>query len=333
MIADGPPAALGSLRAARESSPSMCDNPSMAREVIGLFLRSLENDYQQRLRDDALAAAGHLGFRVNVFAAHNDPVQQSDQILKATSGKEAEELAAVLVSPVYDESLAERARAAGEAGIGWALLNREASYLERVRTEFPRLPIFSATPDQVEIGRLQARQAKTVLPGGGHVLYVMGPVATSSAKRRLEGMQQEMAGGGWQLSLLDGDWTSEGARLVVERWLEGPGRTLPSPGIVCAQNDDMALGARQALRDAGSRQSNDRLGEVPVTGVDGSPGFGKRLVRERRLLATVEVPSASGPAMQWIARARDGGERPPAVVMLPVTSVPALHEIPARPSG
>ena len=30
----------------------MCDNASMAREVIGLFLRSLENDYQQRLRDD-----------------------------------------------------------------------------------------------------------------------------------------------------------------------------------------------------------------------------------------------------------------------------------------
>jgi ABC-type sugar transport system substrate-binding protein len=277
----------------------------MAREVIGLFLRSLENDYQQRLRDDALAIAAHLGFRVNVFAAHNDPALQAEQIGKAMAGTGSEELAAVLVSPVFDESLAEVAHRAGSAGIGWALLNREASYLEQLRTDFPRLPIFSATPDQVEIGRLQARQAKTVLPGGGHVLYVMGPVATSSAKRRLEGMQQEMAGGTWTVTLLDGDWTSEGARLVVERWLEGPGQQLPSPGIVCAQNDDMALGARQALRDAGSRRGDDKLGEVPV-------------------------PSASGPAMQWIARARDGGERPPSVVMLPVTSVPALHEIPPR---
>jgi hypothetical protein len=35
----------------------------MAREVIGLFLRSLENDYQQRLRDDALATASHWASR------------------------------------------------------------------------------------------------------------------------------------------------------------------------------------------------------------------------------------------------------------------------------
>jgi ABC-type sugar transport system substrate-binding protein len=302
----------------------------MAREVIGLFLRSLENDYQQRLRDDALATAAQLGFRVNVFAAHNDPAAQGDQIAKAMTGPGASDLLAVLVSPVFDESLAGVARVAGSAGVGWALLNREASYLESLRTDFPRLPIFSATPDQVEIGRLQGRQAKAALRGGGHVLYIMGPINTSSAKRRLEGMQQEMAGGAWTLTLLDGDWTSEGARLVVERWLEGPGLEAPMPGIVCAQNDDMALGARQALRDAGSRRGNDRLSEVPVSGCDGSPGFGKRLVREKRLMATVEVPSASGPAMQWIARARDGAERPPAVVMLPVNSVPALHEIRAR---
>ena len=302
----------------------------MARDVIGLFLRSLENDYQQRLRDDALATAAHLGFRVQVFAAHNDPAQQTGQIAKAMVGNGGGELAAVLVSPVFDESLAEAARNAGGAGIGWALLNREASYLDRLRASFPKLPIFSATPDQVEIGRLQARQAKAVLPGGGHVLYVMGPANTSSAKRRLEGMQQEMAGGDWSVTLLDSDWTSEGSRLVVESWLEGPGLQAPAPGIVCAQNDDMALGARQALRDAGSRRGESALAEVPVSGCDGSPGFGKRLVREKRLLATVEVPSASGPAMQWIARARDGGERPPSMVMLPVNSVPALHELAPR---
>jgi ABC-type sugar transport system substrate-binding protein len=304
--------------------------PPMARDVIGLFLRSLENDYQQRLRDDALEKAVHLGFRVKVFSAQNDPAKQTGQITKAMSGTDKDELAAVLVSPVFDESLAEAARGAGLAGVGWALLNREAGYLDDLRGEYPQLPIFSATPDQVEIGRLQARQAKAVMPGGGHVLYIRGPASTSSARRRFEGMQQEMNGGNWTVTVLDGDWSGEGARLVTERWLEGEGLELPAPGIVCAQNDDMALGARQALRDAGSRRGESGLGEVPVAGVDGSPGFGKRLVREHRLLATVEVPSASGPAMQWIARARDGGEHPPAVVMLPVNSVPALHELPAR---
>src|SRR5687768_4321252 len=131
----------------------------MAREVIGLFLRSLENDYQQRLRDDALEKAVHLGFRVKVFSAQNDPGKQTAQILRAMSGTDKDELAAVLVSPVFDESLSEAARTAGGAGVGWALLNREASYLDGLRSDYPQLPIFSATPDQVEIGRLQSRQA------------------------------------------------------------------------------------------------------------------------------------------------------------------------------
>src|SRR3954467_1562508 len=105
-------------------SPPICDNAGMAREVIGLFLRSLENDYQQRLRDDALAKATHLGLRVQVFAAQNDPARQASQVEKAVTGAGAAEMAAVRVSPVYDEALAEPARAAAQAGIGWALLNR-----------------------------------------------------------------------------------------------------------------------------------------------------------------------------------------------------------------
>jgi ABC-type sugar transport system substrate-binding protein len=310
-------------------SPPICDNAGMAREVIGLFLRSLENDYQQRLREDALAKASHLGLRVQVFAAGNDPARQVGQIDTAVKGA-GEELAAVLVSPVFDDALAETARAVVSSGVGWVLLNREAEYLDRLCREQPNLAIFSTTPDQSEIGRLQGRQARAVLPGGGHVICVTGPPSTSSARRRTDGMKEELAGGAWRVTLLDGDWTSEGARLVLDGWMQGPGKTHDPPAVVCAQNDDMALGARQALRDAGSRTGNANLAEVPVTGCDGSPGFGQRLVREKRLLATVEVPSAAGPAMEWIARVRDGGERPPRLVMLPVTSVPPLHEISAR---
>jgi ABC-type sugar transport system substrate-binding protein len=301
----------------------------MAREVIGLFLRSLENDYQQRLRDDALGKATHLGLKVQMFSANNDPARQAAQIDKAVTGASAAQLAAVLVSPVYDEALAEPARAATAAGIGWALLNREAGYLDALRQDHPGLPIFSATPDQVEIGRLQGRQSKVCLPRGGSVLYITGPSSTSSARRRLEGMGEELGrpADPWALVLLEADWTSEGARLALDRWFE---TEHTPPGLICAQNDDMALGARQALRDAASRRGDMALAEIPVTGCDGSPGFGQRLVREKRLLATVEVPSAAGRAMEWIARARDGGEHPPPLVTLPVASVPPLHEIPVR---
>src|SRR5216110_1548872 len=200
----------------------------MAREVIGLFLRSLENDYQQRLRDDALGKASHLGLKVQMFSANNDPARQAAQIDKAVGGAGAAQLAAVLVSPVYDEALAEPARAATAAGIGWALLNREAGYLDALRQEHPGLPIFSATPDQVEIGRLQGRQSRACLPRGGQVLYITGPSSTSSARRRLQGMREELGDDAWKLTLLEGDWTSEGARLALDRWFETEHAT---PGV------------------------------------------------------------------------------------------------------
>jgi ABC-type sugar transport system substrate-binding protein len=297
------------------------------RAVVGLFLRSLENDYQQRLRDDAVTTAQHLGFRVEVLAAQNDPAKQRAQIAAAVNGPQKLDLTAVLVSPVFDDALAEPARSAASAGIGWALLNREADYLQPLRDEFPGLPMFSATPDQVEIGRLQGRQVKAALASGGEVVYLTGPTATSSARRRREGLEEEIAGGLWQVTSLDADWTAEGGRLVLQKWLEELLPGTPAPGVVCAQNDDMALGARQALRDAASRRGEKGLASVPVIGCDGSPGFGQRLVKEKRLLATVAVPSAAGLALEWLARARDGAGRPPMLVTLPVTSVPELHEI------
>jgi hypothetical protein len=127
----------------------------MAREVIGLFLRSLENDYQQRLRDDAMATASHLGFKVKVFHAHTTwpssaPDRARDRRDRRRAGRRARE-----------PGVRRRPRRSGargrRAGVGWALLNREAGYLDDLRA-FPGLPIFSTTPDQVEIGGCKARR-------------------------------------------------------------------------------------------------------------------------------------------------------------------------------
>ena len=54
----------------------------MRRRGIALFLRSLDNDYQQRLRDDALAAAKRAGFNVTLYAAQNDGARQVAQIAR-----------------------------------------------------------------------------------------------------------------------------------------------------------------------------------------------------------------------------------------------------------
>ena len=94
--------------------------------------------------------------------------------------------------------------------------------------------------------------------------------------------------------------------------------------MVCAQNDEMALGARQALRDVASRRDLPQLAALPIIGCDGSAALGQRMVLQRRLWATVMVPSAAGPAVQWLARARDGGGEPPEHLTLSVSSFPEL---------
>jgi ABC-type sugar transport system substrate-binding protein len=294
-------------------------------ETVGLFLVGL-NDYQERLKDDALKRAKHLGFEIEVHLADNDASRQLTQIKSAIEHR-ASGLIAMLVHPVSDNSLAAAGRAAVIAGLDWILLNRSADYLDSLREEFPGQVVFTVLPDQVEIGRIQGFQTRALASPGQRILCVTGRADTWSARLRLSGLK-EIIGATNPIADVDGSWTSEGARRAVDNWLEIEGHG-PPIGAFVAQNDDMALGTRQAVREALSRLELP-LGTVPIVGCDGSPRFGQRLVRERRIACTVAVSSASGPALDWLRRARGGGERPPSQVLLPVSSFPPLDELSRR---
>jgi ABC-type sugar transport system substrate-binding protein len=298
---------------------------SVGRREIALFLRSRDNDYQARLADDAVKMGERVGFTVRVAAAGNDSARQSAQVAEALEGAGHDQLAAVLVSPVREDALADVARAAVAKGIGWVVLNREGSYVAALRAQFPGVPIFGVTPDQTQIGRIQAEQVKLLLPQGGSLLCITGPANTSSSQRRLEALKGEL-GPEHKLTVVEADWTSEGARLLLDGWL-GSADAPTLPDAVCAQNDEMALGARQALRDAASRRDLPWLGELPIIGCDGSAALGQRMVLRRRLWATVAVPSAAGPAVEWLARVRDGEQGPPAHLTLEVASFPELEQL------
>jgi ABC-type sugar transport system substrate-binding protein len=91
-------------------------------------------------------------------------------------------------------------------------------------------------------------------------------------------------------------------------------------------NDEMALGMRQALRDASSKK-NIEIAADRITGCDGSQTFGQRLVREGRLKATVIMPPSSGAAIECLARLRSRDERPPVRVVQPVESFPPISKL------
>jgi ABC-type sugar transport system, periplasmic component len=292
--------------------------------TIGLFLRSNDNDYQLRLKEVGLREAKRQGFDVILESALNDATRQVEQIRAAIKNASTTKLVAILVSTVRDEVLPDLVREAAEAGLDWALLN-EGTFIDEIREQYPSRAIFVVSPDQTEIGRIHGRQVRALLGNSGKVLCVTGPLNTVSAQRRLEGLKEILADS-FSLIELNADWTSERARMEVERWASNLPADAELPGMFVAHNDEMALGVRQALRDA-ALQKDLPLATAYITGCDGSQTFGQRLVREGRIKATVIMPPASGAAIEWIGRIRTRSDKPPVRVLQPVTSFPAISSL------
>jgi ABC-type sugar transport system substrate-binding protein len=295
-------------------------------ERVGLFLTGL-NDYQRRLQDDALTRNKDLGFSAAVQVAENDPSTQIAQLQLAIKESATSGMTAMLVSPVDERALKEVARAVLEAGIDWIFLTRGADYLENLRRGFPERVVFAVLPDQTEIGRIQGRLARALAPVGSQLLCITGRPDTWSAQRRLEGFN-EVVGRTNPVAVINGNWTTEGARHAVAAWLAGEGRG-KALGAFVAQNDDMALGVRQVIRPEDG-QWFVPLADLPIIGCDGSSGFGQRLVLARHIAATVVVSSAVGPALTCLRRARTDRSRPPSQVVLPAVSFPEIEEIGPR---
>jgi len=231
---------------------------------------------------------------------------------------------AILVSGVRDEDLIPLAHEAAAAGMEWGLLN-DGAYIAELRQQYPNRAIFAAASDQTEIGRLQADQIRALLGDRGRVMCITGNQRNVEARLRLEGLRQGL-GDDFVVIEVNADWTSEGARRGVESWAAAITSKEDMPAAFAAQNDEMALGTRQALRDIDSRRDWP-VGGSPIVGCDGADDFGQRLVREGRMKATVVMTPASGAAIEWIARARGSGELPPAHVVLPVVSFPTLSKL------
>jgi ABC-type sugar transport system substrate-binding protein len=295
---------------------------------IALFLMN-SGDYQELLWDDCVRAAHPRGAAVRAFWADNDSQKQLRQIQGCLSEAEDQRPTVFLVSPVREMALISTARIAASLGIGWVLLLRYSDYLNALRDEFPSVPIFSVTADQREVGRIQGRQFRALLPRGGQLVYIRGPLGTSSAINRFAGVQEKLQGTSIELVTLNADWTADGGARAMNEWMRERETVDPSTLLVGAQNDAMAMGARRALEELGKQREGFAWSTIRVCGCDGSPRFGRRLVSEGKLTSTVVTPPVAGRAVEEITSMLDAGPRPPVQVLLDPTSFPDLETLAA----
>lgn len=297
----------------------------MAKIRILVSLTTNDNDYQIEQAQSAEQAAGKLGVSAEIIYANNDAINQSTQILRAIQASPEDRPSAIVFEPVGGTALPQVARAAATADIGWAVLNREANYIEDLRKS-ANVAVFAISSDHVEIGRIQGRQFAALLPRGGSVLYIQGPSENSAAKERTMGMQ-ETKPANIQVIALRGQWTEESSQRAVRSWLKLTTSQKAAVDLIGAQDDSMAIGARKAFEELPNEVDRERFLKMPFTGCDGLPKTGQAWVRSGLLAATVFVPPNAGQAIEMFVTAIQTKKRPAERVFTVPTSIPQLSSL------
>ncbi len=281
----------------------------MARLRCLVSLITKDNDYQREQAASAKTAAAEFGVDVEIVYAENDAITQSTQLLKAIQAEPSLRPSAIIVEPLGATPFPKVASAAASAGIGWAVINREPDYNPQLRQAFST-PVFSVSSDQVEIGRIQAKQIAALLSRDGTILYIQGPSVSSVSQQRLDGLRETLHPS-FQIVNLKGKWTEESAYNSVSSWMKLMRAQKTRIDLICGQNDAMAIGAKKAVKELASDMERDFLSSMPVIGCDGVPTTGQAWVRTGDLSATVVVPPSCGKAIGLMTRALQSRTQPP----------------------
>lgn len=132
------------------------------------------------------------------------------------------------------------------------------------------------------VGELQAQVALEVKNSGNGVILI-GPLGTEAAEDRTKGVKDGIANSNIKiLREQSAAWYRDRALTIVENWV--------TSGInidfVFSNNDDMAIGAIQAL-EASGKVMGTNVGQVMVFGCDATPD-GMNLINNGKMYATIK---------------------------------------------
>jgi ribose transport system substrate-binding protein len=231
------------------------------------------------------------------------------------------------MEPAGGTSMTQVARAAVQAGVGWAILNREAEKIDELR-KLGSAPVFSVSSDHEEVGRIQAKQFTALLKRGGTVLYLQGPATSAATQSRTMGMQAALPANIAVKLLRCGTWTEDGGYKAMLAWLRIMVASKERIDIVAGQNDLLTMGARQALRESvGAEAQESKWEKVRYTGIDGLQKTGQAWVQGKILAATVVVPITALPALQMLVEAEQKRIQPPASTKIAPYSFPEIDKL------
>jgi inositol transport system substrate-binding protein len=162
---------------------------------------------------------------------------------------------AIVVIPANTDAADPMTKAAQDAGIPLVYVNRLPSNLPE--------GVSYVGSDSIQAGIMQAEWLAEQLGGKGNVVIMNGNLAQEAAQKRTEGEKQVFAKFP-DIKIIKedtGNWSRSEGLALMENWLASGDQI----DAVASNNDEMAIGAIQAIEAAG------KLGEILVGGVDASP--------------------------------------------------------------
>jgi len=167
----------------------------------------------------------------------------------------AQNVDAIIVIAANTDAADPMTKAAQDAGIPLVYVNRLPSNLPE--------GISYVGSESIQAGIMQAEWIAEQLGGKGNVVIMNGDLAQEAAQKRTEGEKQVFAKFP-DIKIIredTGNWSRDQGLALMENWLASGDQI----DAVASNNDEMAIGAIQAIEAAG------KLGEIIVGGVDASP--------------------------------------------------------------
>jgi ribose transport system substrate-binding protein len=201
------------------------------KQRIGLSVSTLNNPFFVSLRDGAQQAADEAGVELIVSDAQNDTAQQQDAIQNFIT----QQVNAILVNPVDSDAIVPAIEAANQANIPVIALDRGASGGEIVTT---------IASDNAQGGGLAGKELIRLV-SSGNVAQLEGIPGTDPARDRGKGFEDAI--NAQDAVKLVASQTANFDRAEGLNVTENILQANPDIAGIFAQNDEMALGAVQAL--------------------------------------------------------------------------------------
>lgn len=248
-------------------SLAACGEADDGKIDIGVSIANFDDTFLTYMMDGMKAyAEAHEDINIEFVDAKEDMAKQMDQVENFLVQKKD----AIIVVPVDTSASGPITDAVTKDGVPIVYVNRNPGNLPE--------GAYYVGSEEIVAGRLQMEFLVEALGGEGKVGILMGKLDNEGAIKRTEG-NKEIAKDYPGIKIVEeqtGKWQRNEGMMVAEDWLNKYGEDLDA--ILC-NNDDMALGAIQALKDAGRD-------DIFVLGVDATPD-GLAALEDGLLSATV----------------------------------------------